>query len=60
LTILVAVLFVPMNLYFIHALKGGEYHPGTLWFAIGAFVLVSISMTLLSITVGLRTLKRDF
>ena len=60
LTILVAVLFVPMNLYFIFAVKGGEYHAETLWFATGAFVLVSLAMTMISIAVGLRTLKRDF
>ncbi len=60
LTILVAVMYVPLHLYFFHALKGGEYHSQTLWFSVGAFVIVSMAISLISIVLGLKTLKRDF
>jgi ABC-2 type transport system permease protein len=60
LTILIAIIFLPLNLYFYHALKGGEYSSGSLWFAVGAFVAISAAIATFAIVMGIRTLKRDF
>jgi len=60
MTVMVAIFFVPFNMYFFHALKGGEYNPQTLWFALGSFVFISAAISVLAVSLGLRTMKRDF
>lgn len=60
LTIVVASLFVPFNGYFAFQLRGLPFDPGTMYYATLLVCLMSASMCVASLAVGLRAIKRDF
>ena len=60
LTIMVAIVFLPLNGYFGLILKGIPFNVANLNYAVFAFFIISIIIGAISLVIGQRALRRDY
>jgi ABC-2 type transport system permease protein len=60
LTVMVAILFMPLNSFFSYILKSIPFNTSNLLYAVSAFVILSLSIGFISIIVGSKAMNRDF